>query len=142
VRNLALDDLDHARDRADVERSGAWLLWLREFRSHFRWRLRKTFEQFNRNRAPFGGKVVEMIAIVMGPQGIAQGLEGRGIPQRIEQGKGFGRFGEPSETDEAINREFESVVGLGMARAPFGHPGQDRNPVLRKNRAYFDECVS
>jgi hypothetical protein len=53
---------------------------LREFRSHFRWRLRKTFEQFNRNRTPFRGKVVEMIAIAVSPQGIAQGFEGRGIP--------------------------------------------------------------
>jgi len=46
-------------------------------------------EQFNDQRAAFGGKAVEMLPVGVGAKRVAQGLEWIGVGQGVQQSQDF-----------------------------------------------------
>jgi hypothetical protein len=93
---------------------------------------REPFQQGEYDGLAFRGEGLEVAAVIVGHEGVAHGLKGRGIRQGIHQRHRLDRFGEARQSEQAVHREVEDVIGLGMGEAPRDKGRQHGTPVVAK----------
>lgn len=89
----------------------------------------------------FRSEGLEVVAVIVDHEGVAHGLEGRGIRQGIHQGQRLGGLGESRQAEQAVHREVKDLIGFGMGEAPRQKREQRGPPIVGVIAADLEEHV-